>query len=135
VPTSPSCAQCNRAFCLSLNLTICQGIPTDAPPATANADVQALCFQRDSRKDEIIVWGFIVGTAGLLGWAGLRRVLESRAVKTRIGGGGLGGVGAQGGPAGGLGSRIGELAAGLRGAAGGGGDDGARGAYQTVGGR
>lgn len=36
----------------------------------------AVCFQRDSRKDEIIVWGFILGTTALLGWAGVKRVLE-----------------------------------------------------------
>ena len=34
------------------------------------------CFQRDSRKDQIIVWGFILGTAGLLIWAGARRIVE-----------------------------------------------------------
>lgn len=28
-----------------------------------------LCFKRDSNKDKIIVWGFIVGTCALLGWA------------------------------------------------------------------
>lgn len=37
-----------------------------------------MCFQRDSRKDQIIVWGFILGTAGLLGWVGVQRVLEAR---------------------------------------------------------
>jgi hypothetical protein len=47
-----------------------------------------MCFQRDSRKDQIIVWGFILGTAGLLGWAAVKRVLEAK--------GGLGGVGLPG---------------------------------------
>ena len=42
------------------------------------SDVQAVCFQRDSRKDQLIVWGFILGVAGLLGWAAARRVLEAR---------------------------------------------------------
>ena len=28
------------------------------------------------------MWGFILGTAGLLGWAGIRRVLEMREGKT-----------------------------------------------------
>ena len=74
------------------------------------------CFQRDSRKDKVIVWGFILGTAGLLGWAGLRKVLErgqvggfgtgaggsvrpgfggggSSTVGGNAGGGGLGGMG------------------------------------------
>lgn len=35
-----------------------------------------MCFQRDSRKDQIIVWGFILGTAGLLGWAAVRKAWE-----------------------------------------------------------
>jgi hypothetical protein len=40
-----------------------------------------MCFQRDSRKDQIIVWAFLLGTAGLLGWAALRRFAEMRAGK------------------------------------------------------
>lgn len=36
------------------------------------------CFQRDSNKDKIIVWGFILGTLGLLGWAAFRRFSEWR---------------------------------------------------------
>ncbi|RYP93323.1 hypothetical protein DL770_000512 [Monosporascus sp. CRB-9-2] len=67
---STSCTQCTRAFCLSQNLPICR----DAE----ETDVVATCFQRDSRKDRIIVWGFILGTAGLLGWAAVRRVVELR---------------------------------------------------------
>lgn len=37
-----------------------------------------MCFKRDSNKDKIIVWGFIVGTLGLLGWAAFKRVSEMR---------------------------------------------------------
>lgn len=40
-----------------------------------------MCFQRDSRKDQIIVWGFILGTTGLLGWAAAKRVVEMREGK------------------------------------------------------
>ncbi|KAK3316554.1 hypothetical protein B0H66DRAFT_441064, partial [Apodospora peruviana] len=58
---SSSCGQCNRAFCLKYNLPICK----DAE----EKDVLTSCFQRDSTKDQIIVWGFIIGTVGLLGWA------------------------------------------------------------------
>lgn len=36
------------------------------------------CFQRDSRKDQIVVLTFIAGTLGLLGWAAVRKVLEGR---------------------------------------------------------
>ncbi|KAK3991499.1 hypothetical protein QBC44DRAFT_379722 [Cladorrhinum sp. PSN332] len=65
---SSSCTQCNRAFCLKYNLPICK----DAE----EKDIVTSCFQRDSRKDQIIVWGFILGTAGLLGWAGVKKVVE-----------------------------------------------------------
>lgn len=37
-----------------------------------------MCFKRDSNKDKIIVWGFIIGTVGLLGWAALKRLMELR---------------------------------------------------------
>lgn len=77
-----SCTQCTHAFCLSQNLPICK----DAVDADA-ADVLSTCIQRDSRKDQIIVWGFILGTTGLLGWAAAKRVDELRRGKratTRI---------------------------------------------------
>ncbi|KAH7630096.1 hypothetical protein B0T09DRAFT_399857 [Sordaria sp. MPI-SDFR-AT-0083] len=86
---SSSCTQCNRAFCLQYNLPICK----DAE----EKDVTTTCFQRDSRKDKVIVWGFILGTAGLLGWAGLRKVLERGG---QIGGFGVGGGGGDWGRAG-----------------------------------
>lgn len=38
------------------------------------------CFQRDSRKDQIIVLLFIAVTVGLLAWAGVRKVLEKRGL-------------------------------------------------------
>ncbi|KAL2022476.1 hypothetical protein VTK56DRAFT_5305 [Thermocarpiscus australiensis] len=80
---SASCAQCNRAFCLKYNLPFCK----DAE----EKDIVTSCFQRDSRKDRFIVWGFILGTAGLLGWAGLRKAVEAHQ---QHGGGGSGsGVG------------------------------------------
>lgn len=37
-----------------------------------------MCFQRDSNKDKIIVWGFIIGTVGLLGWAAFKKVVSWR---------------------------------------------------------
>ncbi|KAI1735688.1 hypothetical protein F4680DRAFT_300519 [Xylaria scruposa] len=66
-----ACTQCTHAFCLSQNLPICKD-------AAADADVLSTCIQRDSRKDQIIVWGFILGTTGLLGWAAARRIDEMR---------------------------------------------------------
>ncbi|KAH8201441.1 hypothetical protein TruAng_004365 [Truncatella angustata] len=97
---STSCAQCTRAFCLGYNLPICEH--------AEEKDVVTMCFQRDSRKDMIIVWGFIVGTLGLLGWAALKRLVELREDRSKIagasplGGGGGSGIG-MGLPGGGVG--------------------------------
>lgn len=82
-----------------------------------------MCFQRDSRKDQIIVWGFILGTAGLLGWAGVQRVV---AMKGRGSFAGLPGLGRAGAPAEGV-----RVGAGRVGATG---SDAARGTYAAVGG-
>ncbi|CAK7200353.1 hypothetical protein SEUCBS139899_003047 [Sporothrix eucalyptigena] len=66
--SSSSCNQCNRAFCLDYNLPICKG--------AEEKDVVAMCFQRDSRKDQIIVWCFLLATGSLLGWTAVQRVLK-----------------------------------------------------------
>jgi hypothetical protein len=39
-------------------------------------DVLTTCFQRDSRKDEIVVLTFIGVTLGLLCWAAMRKILD-----------------------------------------------------------
>jgi hypothetical protein len=41
-------------------------------------DILTTCFQRDSRKDQIVVLTFITTTLGLLIWAAVRNVLEKR---------------------------------------------------------
>ncbi|KAK1138332.1 hypothetical protein N8T08_002829 [Aspergillus melleus] len=58
---SLSCNDCNRKFCLGYNLPTCKGAREE--------DVFTTCFQRDSRKDEAIVFIFIIATSGLLAWA------------------------------------------------------------------
>ena len=35
-----------------------------------------MCFQRDSRKDQIIVWCFLLGTGCLLGWTAVQRLMK-----------------------------------------------------------
>jgi len=65
---SQSCSGCTKAFCLSQGINFCRDAKED--------DVVAMCFQRDSNKDKIIVWGFIFATMGLLGWAAFKRVLQ-----------------------------------------------------------
>ncbi|KAF1987266.1 hypothetical protein K402DRAFT_392963 [Aulographum hederae CBS 113979] len=62
--TKRTCNDCNRQFCLSYNLPICKG--------AEEKDVFATCFQRDSAKDQAVVFIFIFATVGLLGWAGAR---------------------------------------------------------------
>ncbi|RMZ89037.1 hypothetical protein DV736_g3734, partial [Chaetothyriales sp. CBS 134916] len=71
-----TCADCNRAFCLSYNLPICK-------EATEN-DVFTTCFQRDSLKDEMVVVLFLVATAGLLGWALVRPWVDRLKEKHRL---------------------------------------------------
>ncbi|KAF4983920.1 hypothetical protein FZEAL_797 [Fusarium zealandicum] len=67
---SKSCSECTKAFCLGQGIDFCK--------TATEEDVTTLCFQRDSNKDKIIVWGFIVGTVGLLGWAAFKKVIVWR---------------------------------------------------------
>ncbi|PHH66491.1 hypothetical protein CDD81_6966 [Ophiocordyceps australis] len=67
---STSCTECTKAFCLSQGIDFCKDAEEE--------NVFTLCFQRDSNKDKIIVWAFILGTVGLLGWAAFKRVVEWR---------------------------------------------------------
>ncbi|KAJ9165758.1 hypothetical protein NKR19_g82 [Coniochaeta hoffmannii] len=123
---SSSCSQCNRAACLSYNLPFCR----DAE----EKDVVAMCFQRDSRKDQIIVWCFILGTAGLLGWAAVKRVLEAKgALGVSIPGLGVLRTGHATGRSGGLGSGGVQQRRGGGVGGGSGSDDVARGAYSPIG--
>lgn len=125
--SSPSCSQCNRNFCLSQSLPICKG--------AADKDVSTMCFQRDSRKDQVIVWGFILGTAGLLGWAAVQKAVDMRQSGGLGGIPGVGGVGrAAGGGGGGppRGRREGGILPLGRGGLGSTGTDGGRGAYAAV---
>ncbi|KAF2153252.1 hypothetical protein K461DRAFT_293526 [Myriangium duriaei CBS 260.36] len=59
-----TCDDCNRQFCLKHDLPICQGAEEE--------DVFTTCFQRDSAKDEAVVFIFIFATVGLLIWAAIR---------------------------------------------------------------
>ncbi|KAL4977828.1 hypothetical protein BDW66DRAFT_131881 [Aspergillus desertorum] len=66
---SLSCNDCNRKFCLGYDLPTCKGAKED--------DVFTACFQRDSRKDEAIVFIFIIATGSLLLWAVFRPWVQS----------------------------------------------------------
>ncbi|KAL8804266.1 MAG: hypothetical protein Q9200_005894, partial [Gallowayella weberi] len=59
-----TCNDCNKQYCLNQGLHICKD--------KALEDIYTTCFQRDSRKDEAVVFIFIAGTASLLGWAAVK---------------------------------------------------------------
>ncbi|OJJ46298.1 hypothetical protein ASPZODRAFT_133328 [Penicilliopsis zonata CBS 506.65] len=63
-----NCNDCNRKFCLDYDLPMCQ--------TAKEEDVFTTCFQRDSRKDEAVVFIFIFATSGLLTWAALKPWVE-----------------------------------------------------------
>ncbi|RKP36232.1 hypothetical protein BJ085DRAFT_23279, partial [Dimargaris cristalligena] len=59
VPEKDACNKCTKAFCNKLEPTLCEGAGT-------GETISVSCFQRDSYKDEIIVWIFLLLTGGLL---------------------------------------------------------------------
>lgn len=63
-----TCADCTKQFCLSYNLPICAKAKEE--------NVFTTCFQRDSVKDEAVVFLFIGATVGLLIWAAVRPAYE-----------------------------------------------------------
>ncbi len=69
--TRGTCSDCNKAFCLSYHLPICKGATEE--------DVFTTCFQRDSIKDEAVVFIFIAATTGLLLYAAARPWVEKWA--------------------------------------------------------
>ncbi|KAH7380726.1 hypothetical protein BKA66DRAFT_465270 [Pyrenochaeta sp. MPI-SDFR-AT-0127] len=68
-----SCSDCNRQFCLGYSF--CAGEKEE--------NVLTTCFQRDSAKDQAIVFIFIGATVGLLGWAGIRPWMEGWRERAR----------------------------------------------------
>ncbi|CAL8581195.1 hypothetical protein XPA_006895 [Xanthoria parietina] len=66
-----TCSDCNKQYCLSQGLHICEG--------KALEDIFTTCFQRDSRKDEAVVFLFIFATAALLGWAAMKPWIDVRS--------------------------------------------------------
>ena len=85
-----NCNDCNRQFCLGYNLPICKGAGMEdvftmcfreSPSPLSGAISCGICKgwlivcgppERDSRKDETVVFIFIFATAGLLGWAAMK---------------------------------------------------------------
>ncbi|SPO07508.1 uncharacterized protein DNG_10202 [Cephalotrichum gorgonifer] len=69
---SQDCLGCTKKFCRDQNLPFCHDATDD--------DVSTYCFQRDSKKDRLIVWAFILGTLGLLGWVAFTKLREARGL-------------------------------------------------------
>ncbi|KAF1947658.1 hypothetical protein EJ02DRAFT_449135 [Clathrospora elynae] len=67
------CSDCNRQYCLGYSF--CAGEKEE--------NVLTTCFQRDSAKDQVVVFIFIGATVGLLGWAGLRPWVEGWKERVR----------------------------------------------------
>ena len=81
-----TCADCTRSFCASYNLPICKDVDEDK--------IFTSCFQRDSLKDELVIYLFLAVTTGLLVWAGAKPWIEKLWEKSGFGSRGLGtGVG------------------------------------------
>ncbi|RYO03074.1 hypothetical protein AA0119_g5065 [Alternaria tenuissima] len=68
-----TCNDCNRQFCLGYGF--CAGEKEE--------NVLTTCFQRDSAKDQAVVFVFIGATVGLLGWAALRPWVEGWRERAR----------------------------------------------------
>ncbi|PVI07303.1 hypothetical protein DM02DRAFT_608848 [Periconia macrospinosa] len=68
-----TCNDCNRQFCLSY--PFCKGEEEE--------NVVTTCFQRDSAKDQAVVWIFILATVGLLSYAGVRPWIDTWAERAR----------------------------------------------------
>ncbi|KAF2007141.1 hypothetical protein P154DRAFT_517548 [Amniculicola lignicola CBS 123094] len=68
-----TCNDCNRQFCLSY--TFCKGEKEE--------NVFTTCFQRDSAKDQAVVFLFIFATVGLLSYAAIRPWVDQWAERAR----------------------------------------------------
>lgn len=68
-----TCNDCNRQFCLSY--AFCKGEKEE--------NVFTTCFQRDSAKDQAVVFIFIFATVGLLIYATVRPWIDQWAEKAR----------------------------------------------------
>ncbi|CAG8689778.1 3403_t:CDS:2, partial [Acaulospora morrowiae] len=62
-----TCSDCNRAFCIGILDKNCTAIDSlQGEVGKGTSQVTATCFERDSYKDEVIVYLYIIITSGLL---------------------------------------------------------------------
>lgn len=67
---SAACTNCTKKFCLSQNLTICEGVDEML--------VSSSCFQRESLKEQFFVYIFIIVTSGLLLYATVFPLIQDK---------------------------------------------------------
>jgi hypothetical protein len=75
-----TCNDCTKSFCLSYNLPICKDASGKEAP---EHEVFTMCFQRDSTKDQVVIYMFILATVGLLAWAIMKPFVGTLREKTR----------------------------------------------------
>ncbi|KAF9432008.1 hypothetical protein BGZ76_011419, partial [Entomortierella beljakovae] len=64
---SKACGACNKQYCLDNKPDMCKGVGTGE-----GDELVTTCFERDSYKDQFIVYLFLTVTLGFLGYAGLQ---------------------------------------------------------------
>ncbi|KFH63514.1 hypothetical protein MVEG_10923 [Podila verticillata NRRL 6337] len=65
--SAKACGACTKQYCLNNSPEICKGIGTGE-----GDELVTSCFERDSYKDQFIVYLFLTITLGLLGFASLQ---------------------------------------------------------------
>ncbi|KAF2712209.1 hypothetical protein K504DRAFT_373420 [Pleomassaria siparia CBS 279.74] len=73
-----TCNDCNRQFCLSFGF--CKDEKGDMEK---EENIFTTCFQRDSAKDQAVVFIFIIATVGLLSFAAVRPWFDQWAARAR----------------------------------------------------
>ncbi|KAF9910720.1 hypothetical protein EC991_005705 [Linnemannia zychae] len=68
---SKTCGSCTKQFCLDSKPDMCKGVGTGE-----GDELITSCFERDSYKDQLVVYLFLTITFGLLGFAGLQPLLN-----------------------------------------------------------
>ncbi|KAG0306962.1 hypothetical protein BGZ98_001384 [Dissophora globulifera] len=69
--SSKACGGCTKQYCLDINPDMCKGVGTGE-----GDELITSCFERDSYKDQFIVYLFLTITFGLLGFAGFQPFLS-----------------------------------------------------------
>ncbi|CAJ0755763.1 24729_t:CDS:2 [Entrophospora sp. SA101] len=78
------CSECNKAFCIQEMGDECSGVNNDDSGNVCDIQAIATCFERDSYKDEAIVYFYIIITCGLLFAALIKPFIEEWLKRTNF---------------------------------------------------